>query len=98
MPVSGTWRVTYSLQSMVYGNNQNVAYLHLNGVKVPESVHSTYSGPGELERWSGAQVVSTGGREVTREVSTGDTFELRTEVLDGHYYRINFCAEYIPTI
>ena len=81
---------------MVYGNNQNVAYLHLNGVKVPESVHSTYSGPGELERWSGAQVVSTGGREVTREVRQGDNIELRTTIMDGEYGRINFCAEYVP--
>ena len=88
VPVSGTWRVTYSLYSRVNSGDINSAYLYTNGDQVAESQHWTNSETGEV--WS------TGGREVTREFSQGDKIDLRTTSMDGEYWRINFCAEYVP--
>ena len=87
--MSGVWRVTFSLYSRVDSGESNLAYLYINGGQVAESEHHTYGS---------RSVFSTGGREVTREVSQGDTIELRTTEMRGIYYDINFCAEYFPKL
>ena len=87
--MSGAWRLTYSLQSHVYSGDQNFLRLTLNGRLLgPETQHHTYNtGSGE--------VISTGGRVVILEASAGDTVSLRVTKVNGKYWQIYFCAEYI---
>ena len=61
-----------------------------NNNKVEETFHASHSSIG------GGAVISTGGREMTREVSQGDKIELRTTRMNGSFGSINFCAEYVP--
>ena len=82
--------MTFSLYSHVYSGEGNTARLFINGVEVDESEHFTYSETG--------MVWSTGGREMTREVSQGDNIELRTTRMSGYYGNINYCAEYVPNM
>ena len=88
MPVSGAWRVTYSIESQVYSGNDNWAYLYINGDRLDETKHVTYSDSGE--------VISTGGRVWTLEASAGDRIEIRTTYMEGIYNEILYCAEFIP--
>ena len=88
MPVSGAWRLSYSMQSWVDSGEENWAHLYINGDQLQGPDHDTSSGNG----W----VRSTGGRLVTLEASAGDTIEIRTTNMGGYYYYVYFCAEYIP--
>ena len=88
VPVSGAWRLTYSVASLVNSGETNYCYLYLNGDLLTETKHWTYSETG--------QVMSTGGRVVTVEASAGDKIEVRAYEMDGYYYQILYCAEYIP--
>ena len=88
MPVSGAWRLTYSLRSSVDSGDGNFAYLYINGNQLSETLHETYSESGGVS--------STGGREVTLEASAGDKIEVKTTTLDGNYWNILYCAEFIP--
>ena len=87
MPLSGAWRLTYSLASYVDSGDWNYCYLYLNGDQLPKTEHYTRSST-EYGR-------STSGRVVTLEASAGDTIELRATKMDGSYYRMTFCLEYI---
>ena len=88
--MSGVWRLTFSMYSYVDSGDYNTAMLYINGDKVDESQHWTYSGSGWVE--------STSGRELTREFSQGDNIELRTTQMNGDYWYINYCAEYVPKL
>ena len=88
MPVSGAWRLTYSLESSVGSGEYNYCYLYLNGAQLDETKHHSYSESGEVQ--------STGGRVVTVEASAGDKIEIRATTMDGDYYEILYCAEYKP--
>ncbi len=88
MPVSGGWRLSYSMWSVVYSGDYNFCYLYKNGEQMPETRHETYSESGDV--WS------TGGRVVTLEASAGDEIEIRATAMDGVYYHILYCAEFIP--
>jgi len=88
VPLSGVWRVTFSMESAVESEDRNIAYLFLNGHMLDETRHYTISTSG--------RVSSTSGLVVTLEASAGDTISLRTTVLDGWYNYINFCVEYLP--
>ena len=88
MPVSGGWRVSYSLVSEVWSGYEMKAQLYQNSRGIPESEHNTYSGLHPK--------YSTGGREVTLEASRGDTIYLIAHKMGGEYNHIYFCAEYIP--
>ena len=88
MPVSGAWRLNYSLESWVDGGEINYSYLYINGNKLDETQHETRSGSG----WDS----TTGGRVVTMEASVGDKIEIKADRMDGYYYQILYCAEYIP--
>ena len=88
VPVSGVWRLTFSMWSRVSTGDVNLAWLFINGRPVNESQQHTFS--------SSSTLYSTDGREVTREFSQGDNIELRTTTMDGGYTSINFCAEYVP--
>ena len=86
--MSGTWRLTYSLTSIVHNGEVNYCFLYLNGEELFETKHDTYSASG--------QVTSTSGRVMTVEASAGDKIEIRTTRMDGAYYDTLYCAKYIP--
>ena len=88
MPVSGAWRLTYSLESWVDSEAINYCYLYINGEKLDETQHEQRSGSG----WDS----TTGGRVVTVEASASDKIEIRADRMDGYYYQILYCAEYLP--
>ena len=88
MPVSGAWRLSYSMRSQVYSGEHNICYLYINGEELTESDHHTYIQPGSVSY--------TGGRVVTLEASAGDKIEIRTYRMDDWYHNILYCAEYIP--
>ena len=88
VPLSGAWTLTYSLQSVVDSGEKNLARLFLNGGLLgPETQHQTYSESGE--------VISTSGRSVTLEAFSGDAIYLKPTRMDGQYWQIYYCAEYI---
>ncbi len=88
VPVSGAWRVSYSMRSRVDSWQSNTAYLHMNGDILYGTEHVTYSESGVVS--------STGGRVVTLEASAGDKIELRATSMSSRYYENLYCAEYIP--
>ena len=88
VPMSGVWRVTFSMMAGMITGHDNRAFLFINGDQVDESLYYTYSQTGLMH--------STGGRELSREFNQGDTIELRATGMDGYYFYINYCAEYVP--
>ena len=100
MPMSGIWRVSYSLEVEVSAEegrgerrkgDYNGMWLHLNDHRLDETEHYTYSSSGT--------VAATGGREWTMETSAGDTItlsadECRADACNLMY--INFCVDFIP--
>ena len=76
------------MRSVVDSGDGNDCYLYLNGDQLDETRHGTYSESGEVR--------STGGRVVTLEASAGDKIEIRADRMDGYYYQILYCAEYLP--
>ena len=90
MPVSGAWRLSYSLEFQVHNNDANSCYIYFNG----EALIMTRSWTNSEVGW----VYSAAGRDVTLEASAGDQIEIRADGLGGHYLDIQYCAEYIPRI
>ena len=88
MPVSGAWRLSFSMQSSVDSGERNDAYLFINGEALDETRHYTRSST-DFAR-------STGGRVVTMEASAGDKIEIRAAEMDNVYYGTLYCAEFIP--
>lgn len=88
VPLTGFWKVTYSMESVVNSYRGNSAMLYNNGDMVRGSEHNTSSESGVVR--------STGGRELIMELSQGENIDLRTYQMDGKYYHVNFCAAYIP--
>ena len=88
VPVSGTWRMTLNMYSRVDSGDYNYSYLYRNGQELYETFHDTFSGSGEVR--------STGGRMVTLEASAGDQLAIVATKMDGSYWYIMYCAEYIP--
>ena len=92
MPVSGAWRLSYSVYSRLdRAGEGNTAYLYINGSTLHQTYHDTWSGSGETQ--------STGGRVVIVEASAGDKIDLRVGMegpFTGYYGFINLCAEFIP--
>ena len=66
----------------------NYCFLYINGEALDESDHYTHS--------NSSVVRSTSGRVVTREASARDNIEVRATRVDGYYFQILYCAEYIP--
>ena len=86
VPMSGTWTVSYSLESATDAEDFNIAYLYLNGEELRWSPIWTNSASGFVE--------STGGRTVFLKAQAGDTISLRTTVLDWRVFEILTCLEY----
>jgi len=88
VPISGDWRVSYSVQSKVYSGEENYARLFLKGHLLgPETQFYTFSESGA--------VYITGGRVVTLEANAGDTIHFGATKMDGEFRLIDYCAEYI---
>ena len=94
MPVSGAWRLTYSMVSHV-SDGENVAYLFINGKSVPETQYRLYTRSNFMY---GIFMYAPGSREVTLEASAEDQIEIRIDkkVDLGWFEHIYFCAEFIP--
>ena len=90
MPVSGIWKVSFSLQSRVYSGQENIVYLYHNNEAVIWSLHKTRSS-------NDREVFSTGGREIILDARKGDTISLRTTRLEGDLFEILLCLEYQPS-
>jgi len=86
VPVSGAWRLSFSMWSLVGSGDFNYCYLFINGEALID--HNTYSQSGAVS--------STSGRVVTLEASAGDNIEIRTTEMTGTYWDILYCAEFIP--
>ena len=69
--------------------NQRVG-LYVNGILRQDTLFIVYSTDGEVH--------STGGREITLQVNSGDEINLRSLDTSGQYAYINFCAVYVPQI
>ena len=79
--------MSFSMYSNVGSGDFNKAGIHFNGNIMYETVHRTFSSSGEVQ--------STGGGVVTLKASAGDKIEIRTTSMEGSYYYIMFCAEYL---
>ena len=91
VPMSGTWRLSFSLGTMSDSYQDSTLCLFINDVHIEEAIHYSYS--------NGGLVGATGGREWTLKASAGDSISLRpgTLPLEGKFSRIEFCIQFIPT-
>ena len=80
--------MSFSMYSQVESGDANYCFLYINGIRLWETSHRTYSETGVMR--------STGGRVVTVEASAGDRIEIRADGMDDDYYEILYCAEFIP--
>ena len=87
MPVTGVWRVSFSLRSEVNTGQQNNVYIYHNQEKIEETRHRTYS----ENYW----VDATGGRELITRAEQGDTFHLVTGRMDNYFRHIITCFEFV---
>ena len=87
MPLTGIYRITFSMFSRVETREANYAWLYHNGNILSETDYHSYSGNGVVR--------STGGREVILELSWSDTLYLKSTYVQGDFHDIYFCAEYI---
>ena len=85
--MTGVWRVSFSLQSIVNTEERNYIYIYHNQQQIAETGHYTYSG--------GKRVDSTGGRELVIRAERGDTFHLGTGGMAGILDRIITCIEFV---
>ena len=88
IPRAGLWRVSFSLESRAYTGENNYAYLYFNGQKMDETQHETYYG-------GSAHMDYAGGREVMVRAQQGDTLHLGTTHMDGSFYYMNICFEFV---
>ena len=88
VPVTGVWRVSFSLTSDVNTGNVNWVYIYHNQEKIVEAEHSAYNENNGI-------VSSTGGRELITRAERGDTFHLGTKGMKGGFYNIITCFEFV---
>lgn len=87
VPVTGVWRVSFSLRSALNTGQWNQVYIYHNQQKIEETLHDTYS-----EDYG---VISAGGRELITRAERGDTFHLGTARMDDGFYNIITCLEFV---
>ncbi len=87
VPMTGVWRVSFSLESKVTTGQWNWVYIYHNQQQIAETEHDTYS---EYKR-----VDSTGGRELITRAERGDTFHLDTGIMKGWFNNIIACFEFV---
>ena len=84
------------MESRVSEGDYNFVWLSINGNLLQESRSETM-----LVKYNSVDfgaAGSTGGRMVTVQANTGDQIELRATKLDGAYYKVLYCLEYLPKI
>ena len=86
VPMSGTWRLSFSLGTMSDSYQDSTLCLFINDVHIEEAIHYSYS--------NGGLVGATGGREWTLKASAGDSISLRPGTLEGKFSRIEFCIQF----
>ena len=89
MPVSGIWRVSFNVQSMMNSGEEKLLWVYINSEPVAESLHKSYNS-------NDGQVTYTGGRDIILDVSEGDNISLRTTKMQGNFWEISMCLEYQP--
>ena len=87
VPVTGVWRVSFSLRSYVQNRQKNFVYIYHNQQQIEETIHSAYS--------ETSVVYSTGGRELVTKAARGDTFHLGTTRMGGAFHQIIACFEFL---
>ena len=87
VPVTGMWRVSFSLYSEVSTGLYNYLYIYHNQKQIGETLYFTYS-----EYY---KVSWTGGRELITRAERGDTFHLGTKGMKGGFYNIITCFEFV---
>ena len=87
VPLTGVWRVSFSLRSYVNTGQKNWVYIYHNQQKIGETYHYTYS-----EYY---KMYYTGGRELITRAEQGDTFHLGTWGMGGNFYQIITCFEFV---
>ena len=85
--MTGVWRVSFSLASLVDTGKYNYVYIYHNKQKIQETLHTAYS---EYYR-----VWSTGGRQLITRAEQGDTFHLGTGKRGGGINYILTCFEFV---
>lgn len=95
VPVTGVWRVSFSLWSYVDTNEYNYVYIYHNQQEIGETEHKTHWGS-SMTGWMAStyRVISTGGRELVTRAVRGDTFHLSTRGM-GYYNNIITCFEFL---
>lgn len=88
VPMTGVWRVSFSLTSDVNTGNVNWVYIYHNQQKIVEAEHSTYNENDKV-------VSSTGGRELVTRAERGDTFHIGTGRMDYKLFKIITCFEFL---
>ena len=87
VPVTGVWRVSFSLRSVVNTGQWNNVYIYHNQQIMTETEHQTYS--------KDNYVKSTGGWELITRAEQGDTFHLGTGTMKSWLYHIITCFEFV---
>ena len=88
VPVTGVWRISFSVETKVTYNDKNEVYIYHNQRKKDETRHYTY-----ISHYHGVRY--TGGRELFTRAKQGDTFHLGTQKADNGVHRIIACFEFV---
>ena len=83
--------MSYDLTSSVHSGENNQAYIYRNDKKLYRTNHSS----GSTYKDNGL-VRSSGGREGTLDAKVGDTLYLKATSMDGSFWYINFCVQFVP--
>ena len=87
VPLTGVWKVSFSLYSYVSTGQINDVFIYHNQQKIEETWHRTGS--------KYYTVRSTGGRELITRAEQGDTFHLGTYRIGGLVDNIIACFEFV---
>ena len=87
VPVTGVWRVSFSLESSVTTLEVNIVYIYHNQQRLDETKHYTHSEYYVMQ--------STGGRELITRAERGDTFHLGTTRMEQYLDNIITCFEFV---
>ena len=91
-PRAGVYLITFSYDGRNNPGEKTYVYVHLNGVRLGETIHHTgYTGGTTQYTYVG----STGGRAVYQRLEPGDTLTLQTGTVTGDMWNIIFCVQFI---
>ena len=87
VPVTGVWRISFTLRSVVLTGQYNSVYMFHNDKRIVATQHDSTSETGKAS--------FTGGRELITRAEQGDTFHLGTGRMDNEFWRIITCFEFV---